>query len=404
MGFIKRFFTKFKDQDYEQFAEAAVDVAEDELSKEQLLTGILMDKSSVDMDDSFDRQRYVKSLLEQIADAQGQMKKLQEEYDSVNAYLQDMELIDNISGADREYIIEQAKAILGLNQDRERYKTKKLRLSDKSYQKMDGLKDDAVEGMKKLRETEDYQQLIKQDLQRLEGEKQANLYRRHEAIVGRENLRGMTLICIFSVFACLFTLLFLQFGFELDVKIGYIMTAFVAAVTLTYLYLKYQEADKELAQSSRTLNQVIILQNKVKIRYINNTNLLDYLYMKYDVDSAKLFEKQWEAYLKEKEVREYMEKTEEDLDYHETKLIDRLKEYHLFDPHIWMHQAQAICNPKEMVEVRHGLILRRQKLRKQMEFNTINANRAQEEVKTLVAEYPAHANEILKMVSSYAEE
>ena len=404
MGFLKRFFTKFNDKDYEQLDENIIDVTQQELSEEQILTGILMDKSSVDMEDSFDRQRYVKSLLEQISDAQGQIKKLQEEYDTVNAYLQDMELIEEISGADKEYIIEQAKSIQGLNQDRERYKSKKLHLSDKNYQKMDLLKDDAVEGMKKLKETEDYQQLIKQDLQRLEGEKQANLYRKHEAIVGRENLRGMTLICIFAVFACLFALLLLQFGFELEVKIGYIMTASVAAVTLTYLYLKYQEADKELASSSHTLNQIIILQNKVKIRYINNTNLLDYLYMKYDVNSAKSFEKQWEAYIKEKEVREYMEKTEEDLDYHETKLIDKLKEYRLFDPYIWMHQSIAITNPKEMVEVRHNLITRRQKLRKQMEFNTVNANRAQEEVKTLVAEYPTYANEILKMVSAYAEE
>jgi hypothetical protein len=94
-----------------------------------------------------------------------------------------------------------------------------------------------------------------------------------------------------------------------------------------------------------------------------------------------------------------MERTEETLDYHEGELVSLLKEYHLFDPMIWIHQPLALYNPKEMVEVRHKLIVRRQKLRKQMEFNTHNAEHAQEIIKELVGDYPQYANEILKMLS-----
>jgi hypothetical protein len=56
-----------------------------------------------------------------------------------------------------------------------------------------------------------------------------------------------------------------------------------------------------------------------------------------------------------------------------------------------------------MVEVRHALITRRQKLRKQMEFNTQNAEQAQQQVRELVGEYPEYAKEILQMVSDYEE-
>lgn len=49
---------------------------------------------------------------------------------------------------------------------------------------------------------------------------------------------------------------------------------------------------------------------------------------------------------------------------------------------IWLHQTGAILDPKEMVEVRHAMILRRQQLRKQMEFNTDNAEKAQEQIKS----------------------
>ena len=70
---------------------------------------------------------------------------------------------------------------------------------------------------------------------------------------------------------------------------------------------------------------------------------------------------------------------------------------------IWLHQTGAILDPKEMVEVRHAMILRRQQLRKQMEFNTDNAEKAQEQIKKLVTEYPKYAAQILKMVSAYEE-
>lgn len=400
MGFFKNLFKKYKGSDeYEEI------ISEEQMQEkiEQDLTEILMDHREIDMNDAVIRDRYVTSCLEQIADASRQIESLEEEYHAVDAYLQDMECIEAMPTKDKEFLIEQAKAIDGLNADREKYKSKKLHLSEEGFRKMMELSDDAPEAIRKLKETEDYQELVRQDLQRLEAEKQACLYRKHEAHVGLENLRGMAIICICAVFACLITLLILQFGFELEVKIGYILTSVVAAGTLLFLYLKYQETDQEMHAATGSLNKVILLQNKVKIRYINNTNLLEYLYVKYNVTSSEQMQKQWDGYLREKEVRERMERTAENLDYYEGELVRKLKEYHLFDPFIWLHQAEAIYNPKEMVEVRHQLIVRRQKLRKQMEFNTQNATDAQNIIKELVGDYPQYANEILKKVSDYEE-
>lgn len=398
MGFFRKIFRKKKAE-----TELEENLEQQPQDQEEELTQILIDRSQIDMDDEVLRKRYVTSCLEQIADATNQIKQLEEEYRSVNAYLQDMEVLDALPAREKRLIEEQAKAIDGLNADREKYKSKKLHLSEENFHKMTNLGEDAPDAIKKLKEAEEYQELIRQDLTKLEGEKQACLYRRHESRMGLENLRGMAIICSFAVFSCLAVLLILQFVFELEVKVGYILTAAAAAITLMVLYLKYQETEREMQLASGSLNKVILLQNKVKIRYVNNTNLLDYLYMKYNVSSAAQLNRQWDGYLKEKEVRERMERTEETLDYHEGELVRMLKEYHLFDPMIWIHQALALYNPKEMVEVRHKLILRRQKLRKQMEFNTTNANNAQEIIKDLVGDYPMYANEILKMVSDYEE-
>ena len=240
-------------------------------------------------------------------------------------------------------------------------------------------------------------------MMRLENEKQACLFRKQEAAAAMENLRGMALICTVALFACMGMLLFMQFVLEMNATIGYFLTASVAAIALTAMYMKYVEAVSERKRSSHSLNKVILLQNKVKIRYVNNTNLVDYLYMKYGVTSAKELISIWERYLAEREERARIKETIKDLSFTQEQLVTLLRKYHLYDPVIWLHQVEAILDPKEMVEVRHALIARRQKLRKQMEFNMGNAENAQQQVKELVGEYPQYAKEILKLVSDYED-
>lgn len=378
----------------------------DELVEEELAAEdeeYLVTREQVDMKDSGDRERYVLSLLEQIADAEAQIESYKGEYNTVNRYLQDMEDLEFIGGEDKENLLEHAKAIHLLEVDKHKYEEKKERLSDADFAKMERLEDDTDEGVRKLREAEEYQQAIRSDLSRLENEKQACLFRKQEAAVSMENLRGMALICTVALFVCMAMLMFMQFVLEMKTQIGYILTAAVAAIALTAMYMKYVDAMGEKKRASNSLNKVILLQNRVKIRYVNNTNLLDYLYMKFGITSAKELSSMWEKYLSEKEERARMKETMKELSFSQEQLVYLLRKYRLHDPLIWLHQTEAILDPKEMVEVRHALITRRQKLRKQMEFNTENAEKAQQQVRELVGEYPQYAKEILKLVSDYEE-
>ena len=82
-------------------------------------------------------------------------------------------------------------------------------------------------------------------------------------------------------------------------------------------------------------------------------------------------------------------------------MINLLQRCRIQDPGRWLHQAQALIDSKEMVEIRHNLIIRRQKLRKQMEYNAKAAQEAQGEVKDIVEQYPEYAEKILDLVSDY---
>ena len=85
------------------------------------------------------------------------------------------------------------------------------------------------------------------------------------------------------------------------------------------------------------------------------------------------------------------------------EIVKLLKRYRLHDPLIWTCQTEAIIDPREMVEVRHNLITRRQNLRKQMDYNRELADSAQNEIKELASMYPVYAPEIAKMVEMYGK-
>ena len=57
-----------------------------------------------------------------------------------------------------------------------------------------------------------------------------------------------------------------------------------------------------------------------------------------------------------------------------------------------------------MVEIRHNLIIRRQSLRRRMDYNKeMVAGKAQAEIKDLVDKYPKYAAEIVGIVEQYAK-
>ena len=78
-----------------------------------------------------------------------------------------------------------------------------------------------------------------------------------------------------------------------------------------------------------------------------------------------------------------------------------LRRYEVQDPNIWVHQAVALYDYNEMVEIRHSLIIRRQKLRNQIEYNNQIAQNAQNDVRGVVAGYPEYSEKILDLVAEY---
>ena len=365
---------------------------------------IVYDRDDLQINDKKQRKEYVQGCLEQIAEASKELEELEFEYNMVTSYLKDMEEIEALPEEEREILCECAKKIDALEEQQSGFRERKNRLDDGKFRQMQRLEEEVQEGLEKLTEAEHYQDLIKRDLRRLDGEKQAYTFRKNELRHMIADTRSMTIVCSVAVIACILLLLLLQFTLQLDTKIGYLLAAGIGAVAITLIYIKHMDAKRELEQVENGISRIIRLQNTVKIRYVNNTHLLDYLYMKYDVSSAGELGKSWQRYQDEKEERHSYQQAERELDQYQKELLHTLRRYQVKDPMIWLHQTRAILDKKEMVEIRHNLIIRRQSLRRRMDYNKeVIAGKAQAEIKDLAEKYPRYAKEILNIVDQYAD-
>jgi len=362
---------------------------------------IVYDRKDVDFLQSEQRMEYVTNCLEQIAEATKEINLLTGEYSLVTSYLTDMEEIEALPEEEREEINRIARRLAALEQERQQYRSKKNRMADSDYYRLRNQEEELEEGICKLKDAELYGAKIKQDLQRLDRERHAYEYRRHEIETIMNNQRGMAVIFGVAFIICMAMLLLLQFAFEMNAKVGYLLAVGAVCLAITVVWVKYTNEQRELQRVGKAINKLIQLQNKVKIRYVNNCNLVDYLYMKYSTQSAKELEKLYQQYLDEKEERKQFAEAEAKIEYYQNQLSGKLSNYRVVTPDRWTRQPAALYEKGEMVEMRHELILRRQALRKQMDYNNNIAEAARSEIMDVVKQYPAYAREIMEMVERY---
>ena len=392
MGLWNKFFGSNRDEEWEKQAEL------------ENWNDIVYTRKEVDMDDPVQRREYIGSCLQQMEEALRELEALEFEYNDVTSHLRDIEEIDALPPEQRAEINDCAQKILDSLKQQDKFDRRKSRMTDDEFEHMEMLKEQAKEGAEKLLEAEMFQKKIRNDLKRLDSEHEAYLYREEEIENTIENSKKLiTVIAVSLAFAIVF-LMILQFAFKLNVVYGYMIAILLSAVSAVTLYMKYTGAIVEQKSVRKSISRLIMLQNQVKIRYVNNTNLIDYLCLKYRVMNSGELSDMYNRYLKERKEREKIEDARRLLDSNQRDLVYMLRHYRVRDPEIWIHQPQALLDHNEEVEIRHSLNVQRQSLRKRMEYNRdVVAGNAKSEVEDMARQYPEYAQEILDMVSRYED-
>lgn len=363
--------------------------------------GKVLDRRKMNLSDREQMKKYVRECCEQMKEATEEIDSISMEYKLVTDRLKDMEELEQALAQDKQKIEKAARKIVELSQDRNVHKERTGSMGEEQYQKMLRLEGDMPDSLVELKKNEEYKILVKQDLQNLEGEKVSYKFRRMELVEAMNSARQFSAITIFTAIGLVCILLFLQFMLDYDVQFGYVLTVAIGASLLTYFFVKYQNASAERKVVEKKVNQAISVQNTVKIRYVNVTNVIEYIYAKFGVNSSNELEYLWEKYVAEKRERDSLRNADLLLTKQQDELLELLRQQRLSAPEIWIGQAAALLDQREMVEIRHGLIARRQKLRKRIEYNEENRNSAKDEVKELVKLYPQHSSLILDIVDGF---
>lgn len=347
-----------------------------------------------------DRKSIVMEYGQQIMDAARNLEEAKREYKTLTSYLKDIEIIEGLPDKDSAEIRETAQNIVMLNQSRDAYLNKAQTISEAQFAQMEQLEDEMPEIIKRLKANESYQSLVKRDMQYLEGEKGEWMY--YQDTLEREKaLLHKLLYVVIGMFVAAAAVI-VVLGTLMKFKIGmpFLMAAVAAGCIGAFMALRLQNDKTEVRKARANINRAILLLNKVKFKYVNVTNAVDYACERYHVKNAYELNYIWEQYLEAVRELEKYQRTNDDLEFFSGRLVRQLYKHRLYDTKVWPHQAHALVDKKEMVEVKHGLLVRRQKLREGVERQVQDIQDAKLEIAKLMITYPGNEREIRAILDS----
>jgi hypothetical protein len=252
-----------------------------------------------------------------------------------------------------------------------------------------------------FQENEDYYQTVKKDMQLLEGERASLRQEARELKRRQKNILDMAKVSVVGLCIVLGILLVATIAIGDTGTVLFTMVIFLAAVLAIGLYYMLAKARREVGVVQRKLDKATNMLNKIKIKYVNIAGTVEYQRTKYDVRNAHELNSQYNLYLEVKEERRKVAALTSQLSDVEIQLENLLKQLDLYDPHIWLAQAKALIDPKEMVEVRHELTTRRQKLRAKIKYNEDRIEEAKKNVMWIAVNNPARKQDVMRILDEY---
>ncbi len=342
----------------------------------------------------------IKERCEQMLENAREIDDGKKEYHIITSYLNDIELIENLPEDRAGQIKHAAENVTKLNKARDQFLNTSKKITDAQYTMIQLHEDDIPDAVKKLRENEKYQATVKRDMQYLEGEKQEWELQKKDRRHRQKTLHKVSCLLLALVATAAVFLLILSFGFQMDMRYAWIGTIAFALLASALILFQLEDGKRTIRQADVNINYAITLLNKVKIKYVNITNAVDYACEKYHVRDARELAYQWDMYQEAVREKEKYRKTNEDLNYYYDKLVGELKKCGLYDARVWIEQPQALVDKKEMVEIKHNLLVRRQKLRSKISQNLEVARKEKQDIVAFLKSHPQEIPKVQELLSS----
>ena len=203
-----------------------------------------------------DYEGEVRAICETIDNANFQIKLIRKEYDEVNRFLQDAQIIDTLPEEVKEELTENARHLLALRKDISELKLKRTDLTEFEFGIMERYEDVLPEEIKRLKKEEEYEQVIKSDLRKLSGEK-AVLKHEEETELGRKVfLSKLGTISGIVIGLLLVMYLILYIVFDTFADIAFLLTIIGGVFMAFYIFMETDRNTKALKLNAAKENKL----------------------------------------------------------------------------------------------------------------------------------------------------
>ena len=356
---------------------------------------------SGNIEDSAVRQAFYAECSEFIEEAVLQSEQAKNEYGLVTTYLSDVQKIEMLSGEGKAEVEAAAKSLLALEKEKERIRTKEPSISEAQKNFLALHEEEIPKTIQWLRGEEEHQREIEGKMKYLAGEKAAYQMEQEEFLDRNEFLKK--LMIGISIGVVVFLVLFFYIGEQTgkDLRVPFLLTVIAALLFAMYVVVTTRKNIYNMKVAEIKRNKVIVVENRIKLRYVNCTWGIEYAYEKYHTTGSMQLETMWKEYLRIRAEEEANRANERQQEVHRSAIIGELRRVGVVDTGIWVMQPQALIDKNEMVEVRHSLNVRRQKLREHIDYNVKQKEKNEMAIVRFVKEHPEYADEVKDLIERY---
>lgn len=384
----------------DQFLEDLMDIEEPQEEEEENEMPAQVQGETTKREKRKEIEHYIIAQCESIIENTREMESWKIEYKNVSQRLEDIRMLEELEEKQKGEIKDTVHHLIRLNAVRDGFHNTEKKLNDAQFAQFQLLEEDVPDEINRLKANESYQSAIKRDMQYIEGEKQ-ELTIRHEQLESEQGNLQKMLMYLLGIAGLAFVFFFLlASAFRVDVRDGLLWCVIaIGAVTLG-LFSKRQWNVSTLHRIEVNKNHAIQMENKMKIKYVNVTNAIDYICEKYHVRNSYELNQEWEKYMDMvKERQKYMQ-TNEELEYYNQKFTRLIRDLDLFDEKVWMGRMEILVNEEEFAKRKEELLVRHKKLKKRLDYNMTVIRKAQKEVDYLSAKMKNCSENIKEIVTS----
>ena len=261
---------------------------------------VTVEKEKVNLSDPQARLQYVKRLHEGILEADKQCENIKFEYGQVTSYLKDIQILDQAPEEEKKTLKAAAFRIVDLTKERAELQKRKYKITNAQEKALERFEDKVGQDLPKLKEYEDYQIKIKNDLRQLSSEKALLIQDQSQIVRSQKQLKSIGKILTGILVAMGAMLLVLAMLFKVDITVPFVAAAAFAFVVAAIILNESRKNRIDMVITEKKRSRAIALSNRVKIKYVNNVNTVDYMCHKYQVRNGTELEFVYGEYLKAK--------------------------------------------------------------------------------------------------------